>query len=334
MGAIQQLRHKITPEWARKWFYNYLSHKEYLRVMGLPKQEYESYLVDRYREMMNRIPYTAGAELDLSNPLTYTQKQQWLKLYDQDDRKAVYSDKYAVRKHVEMTIGKDYLIPLISIDGKDHFSNADEIDFEKLPNQFVIKCNHGSHYNIIVKDKSKLSKRDISKYKKQLNYWLNEHYAFLVGLELVYQKIKPCIIIEKYMAIDDDLPDYKFMCFSGEPKLVWVDQGRFTDHRRTLFNLNYEKMPYNMYIHEDILDMKKPDNFNEMVKIAKALCEDFPYVRVDLYSIGGKVYFGELTFCSGAGFQAPNPLQYDRELGDMIKIDNNKREGDYTYRHK
>lgn len=266
------IKHSKAYLWARKKYYSYLHKKEYYKMKNMPESEYENYLIKRYSEMMNHFKHSKGLTMDFENPVTYTQKQQWLKLYGQSDKISEYSDKYAVRQHIKDTIGEEYLIPLITIDGKDHFYDAREIDFEKLPNQFVIKCNHGSHYNIIVKDKSKLTKKDIRKYKKQLNEWLKEHYAFLVGLELVYEKIKPCIIIEEYVTINDDLPDYKFMCFSGEPKYVWLDQGRYSDHRRSLFDLDYNKMPFNLHVHEDILDTRKPENFSKMIEIVKKLC--------------------------------------------------------------
>ncbi len=334
MRVLRKIKHALIPDWLRKKYYAHLSHKHYVECMNMPENEYEEYLCRRYAEMMNRIDYTKGLKMDFENPTTYTQKQQWLKLYDYSEKKSVYSDKYAVREHIKNVLGEEYLIPLIDIDGKDCFTDPEEIDFNKLPNQFVIKCNHGSHYNIIVKDKSSLSKKDIKNIKKQLKIWLKEHYAFLVGMELVYETIPPRITIEKFMSINDDLPDYKFMCFSGEVKYVWCDQGRFGDHRRSVFDLDYNLQPFNLYNLENVKDMKKPDNFDEMVKIAKKLCEDFPYVRVDLYNIEGKIYFGELTFCSGAGYQAAKPLEYEKVLGDLIRIDKSKRENNFKYRKR
>ena len=334
MYTLKEIKHRLIPDKLRQLYYSYLRNQEYKKMLSLPECEYEEYLCSRYIEMMNRYPHSRGMIMDFNNPVTYTQKQQWMKLYDQSDIKALYSDKYEVRKHIINTIGDNYLIPLIKINGKDHFDNPEEIDFNLLPNSFVIKCNHGSHYNIIIKDKKCLSVHDIKLIRKQLNYWLNEHYAFLVGLELVYEKIKPKIIIEKYMAINDDLPDYKFMCFSGEVKYVWCDQGRFTDHRRSVFDLDYNLMPFNLHIHENVKNMEKPKNFNKMVEIANMLCDKFPYVRVDLYNIDGEIYFGELTFCSGAGYQCPIPVNYDKILGDLIILDLKKRDNNYKYRRQ
>jgi hypothetical protein len=334
MTIIQKIRHKLIPDWLRKAYYSHLRKKEYEKMRHMPESEYEDYLCTRYSEMMNRVPHTRGKTMDFKNPVTYTQKQQWMKLYDQSKERSQYSDKYAVREHIKATIGEEYLIPLISINGKDHFDDPKEIDFDRLPNAFVIKCNHGSHYNVIVKDKSKLTPKDIKKIKKQLAVWLREHYAFLVGMELVYEQIKPTMIIEEYMAIDDDLPDYKFMCFSGEVKYVWCDQGRFADHRRSVFDLDYNLMSFNLHIHENVKDMRKPENFEKMVELAAVLCEDFPYVRVDLYNVKGRIYFGEMTFCSGAGYQSPNPVEYDKVLGDMIQLDLSVRDNNYRYRKR
>ena len=333
MSLISKAKRILIPRWLRLKHEQYLAEKEYKKMLIMPDCEYETDLVERYAQMMDRFNYSQGMRMDFSNPVTYTQKQQWLKLYDQSEKKTLYSDKYAVRQHIIDTIGEEYLIPLNSIDGKDHFYDANEIDYDKLPNSFVMKCNHGSHYNIIVKDKSQLTKRDIKAQKKQLNKWLKERYAFKVGLELVYDSIIPCITIEEYVAMDDDLPDYKFMCFSGEVKYVWVDTGRFVSHRRTLFDLNYQKMPFNINTYPDVVDKEKPKNFEKMVEIAQVLCEDFSFVRVDLYNMNGKIRFGELTFSSGAGFEPTYPIDGEAVLGEHIKIDQRQRETDCRYRN-
>lgn len=295
------------------------------REKRLKESEYEEYLEEWYKKR-------TGAEMDFDNPVTFTQKQQWLKLYDNSEEKTLLSDKYTVRNYVQNLIGKDYLVPLISICNRDHFYDVEEIDFDKLPNQFVLKGNHGSGYNIIVKNKSLLSKKDIKKIKSRMSSWLSENYAYKNGLELVYKDIQPCIIIEKYIAMDDDLPDYKFLCFSGTVKYVWCDQGRYRMHTRTVYDLNYKKAPFNFHDYNNVPDNSKPINFEDMIHVAKKLCGEFPYVRVDLYNVNGKVYFGELTFSSASGGELPNPTTYDRTLGDLIVIDKMKRENNYRYR--
>jgi len=292
------------------------------RAKNMPENEYEEYLSNFYKK------YTSY-NMDFACPKTFTQKAQWLKLYDQDPKKTLYSDKYAVREMVRNTIGEKYLIPLISINGKDHFYSPDEIDFSKLPKSFVLKCNHGCGYNIIVKDKKTI---DIKSVRKQLNTWLAENYAYINGLELVYRDIKPCIIIEKYIAINDDLPDYKFMCFSGEIKYVWCDQGRFTNHRRTVFDPEYNPQTFTMGKFAPLLELEEPENYYEMLQVVKKLCMDFTYVRVDLYNVEGRVYFGELTFSSGSGIEMPYSVEYDEILGSQIVLDSNKRIKNTKYR--
>lgn len=301
--------------------------KEMQLVKNLPADQYENYISEWYKKR-------TGYSMNFENPHTFTQKQQWMKLYDLTARKTLLTDKYAVRKIIADSIGAGYLIPLIMIDGVDHFYSAKEIDFSKLPNQFVLKCNHGSGYNIIVKDKNSLSGGQVRKIKKKLNMWLHENFAYRNGLELVYRDIKPCIIIEKYMAINDDLPDYKFLCFSGKAKYVWCDQGRYTEHRRTVYDLEYSIQPFNFHTYEKCLNNEKPQNFNKMIQLAETLCEGFSYVRVDFYNVEGKIYFGELTFSSASGGELPNPVEYDEVLGEFITIDPERRKKNGEYRKK
>lgn len=312
--------------------------KNYKKNKNMPCFQYENYLVERTSEMMKRFDFSRpyAYKINFENPITFTEKRQWLKLYYDNPKQALYTDKYEVRKHIIETIGEDYLIPLISIDGKDCFNSSEEIDFDKLPNSFVIKCTHGSHMNIIVKDKSKLSYHDIRKYKKQLNKWLKVNYAFFVGLELHYKDIKPRIIIEKYVDFGDAmLTDYKFFCFSGDPKFVLIVENRGTDkYTESYLDLDFNKTEFRLDRFKANENVVKPENFKEMVDISKKLCEDFPLVRVDLYSFKGKVYFGELTFTPAAGYDFPNPFEFDRILGDYIKIDNSKRENNFKYREK
>lgn len=295
----------------------------------LDETEYENFLKNLYKER-------TGKEMDFANPVTFTQKLQWLKLYDDAEDKVKYVDKYLVRKYVEEKIGSEYLIPLISIDGKDCFFNADEIDFNKLPNQFVMKCNHGSGYNIIVKDKSALSSKEIANMKKQLNLWLKEQFAYKNGLEIVYKNVKPCITIEQFMAFDDDLPDFKFFCFDGKPHLLYYMQN-YTMHHK-LGELGFFDMDFNLLdvCRNDYGRLKKipekPADFEKMKQLAEVLAEGFPHVRVDLYSIQGKVYFGELTFFTSSGFFSFNPDSYDKKFGELIKIDQSKRENNFGYR--
>lgn len=312
----------------------YLARRRYARLKRIPENEYESFMEKLYAEKMDRFEFSRGCRMDFENPIDFTQKQQWLNLYDRDPRKSLYTDKYEVRKHIADTIGKDYLVPLISIDGKDCFASVKEIDFAKLPNSFVIKCTHGSHMNVIVPDKSSLSKKQIKQIKKQLNKWLRTDYTFVSGLELQYHYIKPRMIIEEYIAVDNDLPDYKFFCFSGELKFMWVDTSRFNGHRRTVFDLEFKEAPYQFDLIPGVGNIKKPSHFEDMKAISLKLCEDFAFVRVDFYEANGKLYFGELTFSSHAGLMPPRPIEYNKILGEFIKIDKTKRNNDFKYRRR
>lgn len=290
--------------------------------------EYEDFLKELFEERLSR-------ELDFSNPVTYSEKIQWLKLYDDAEEKSKLVDKYEVRKYIANAIGNEHLIPLIKINGKDHFYSADEIDFSKLPNQFVIKCNHGSGYNIIVDDKSKLTKKDIAMMKKKISLWMNEQFAYKNGLEIAYKKVKPCILIEKFMAIDGDLPDYKFFCFDGKAAYLYYMQN-YTMHHE-LGELGFLDMDFNIVASRtDYAALKyppkRPENFDEMIVLAEKLAQGFPHVRVDFYNIDGHIYFGELTFYNSSGLFEFNPNEFDTTLGNLIPIDQSKRENNYRFR--
>jgi len=269
---------------------------------------------EQYPRALKRLYFhTVGQPLDLENPKTFGEKIQWLKLYDCTPLKTELADKYKVRKWVAEKIGDKYLIPLL---GK--WENANDIDFDALPDQFVLKANHGSAWNILVRDKRDLN---TAKARKKLNGWLKQTRAFLT-FELHYKDIPPLVIAEKYIEnIDGDIHDYKFLCFDGEPKFCWVDTGRYTGHKRTIFDLDFTPQPFTFGTYPEVdMPFPKPENFDEMVLSAKRLCEDFKHVRVDFYNINGKIYFGEMTFHSAGGMKPILPRQYAKILGDMIPI--------------
>lgn len=294
-------------------------------LSALEECEYENYLKKLYKERTSR-------DMDFENPVTYTQKLQWLKLYDNPEEKSKYVDKYAVREFVKEKIGEEYLIPLITVDGKDHFYNADEIDFSRLPEQFVLKCNHGSATNVIVRNKSELSKKDIENIKKKLNGWLNENFSFKNGLELAYKSVKPCIIIEKYMAVDGDLPDLKFYCFNGEAKNIIYDQNRFTNHGRNFYDTEWNYLPIDTDCPCFGDAVPKPGNLDKLIKIASKLSEGFISVRVDLYNVNDKIYFGEMTFYPWSGFITFKPDDIDYQWGEYMNLDKSKRDNNFRYK--
>lgn len=258
-----------------------------------------------------------GKNLNLENPKTFNEKIQWLKLYDNSPLKTKLADKYLVREWIEEQIGSEYLIPLLGA-----WNNFDEIDFDKLPEKFVLKANHGSHWNIIVKDKSKLDK---SKTKKKFGKWMARDYAFKAGLELQYKGIKPKIIAEKFIEdTNGELNDYKIMCFNGEPKFVWVDCGRYSNHTKNIYDLNWNLQPFKMTYPISKTPIARPENLDKMIELAKILCKDFAFVRVDFYNVDGKIYFGEMTFTSMSGTDKFEPEKYDLELGNMLTLPEKK----------
>ena len=212
------------------------------------------------------------------------------------------------------------MVPLLGV-----WDSFDEIDFDKLPDQFVLKANHGSGWNIIVKDKAKF---DIEDAKNKFDQWMNTNFAFKWGLELHYMNIPPKIIAEKYIENMNQLYDYKVMCFGGKPYFIWVDSDRYTNHKRSLFTLDWKPMPQRIndkYTPIDDFDNAKPKNLKKMVELAGILSKGFSQVRVDFYEVEGKLYFGEMTFTSSSGTEKVMPDTFAVELGDMIKLPRRKQ---------
>lgn len=249
-------------------------------------------------------------------PVSYTEKIQFAKIFNSTPKKGMLSDKLLVRDWVKDVIGDEYLIPLLG-----SWDRFEDIDFDTLPEKFVLKTNHGSGTNVIVTDKSKL---DMKELKKKFDFWLSEDFAFAgKAFELHYSFITPKIIAEKYV-IDStgELNDYKFLCFNGKPCFVWVDVGRRTDHRRNIYNIEWKLQPFRQWTYKNTdQPLKKPENYEKMVEIADALCKGFDHVRVDLYNVDGKIYFGEMTFTNGQGYEVIIPSEYDDILGEYWKQD-------------
>lgn len=255
-----------------------------------------------------------GYKPDFDNPKTFAEKLQWLKLYDSTAEKTRLADKYLVREYIKETIGEEYLIPLLGA-----WDNFDEIDFEKLPSQFVLKTNHGSQTNLIVKDKSKLNKKAA---KKKFDKWMKVDYAYKAGFELHYHDIPRKIIAEEFIQqIDGDLFDYKLMCTDGEVQFIWVDTGRYTDHRRNLYTKDWTPMKdCTIQYPRSETEVPKPENLAKMVELSEKLSKGFANVRVDFYDVDGKLLFGELTFTSGDGFETVKPDSFALSLGGKIKL--------------
>lgn len=268
---------------------------------------------EEIREEISRLyKHYLNRELDWSNLCRYTEKMQWKKLYCIDPLERIVSDKYAVRQWVADKIGDEYLVPMLGI-----WERFEDIDFESLPESFVLKTTHASANIIIVRDKGRFDKEYSA---LMFKLWLSIDYAY-ASFEMNYKDIPRRIIAERFMQDKNgELPDYKFMCFDGKPYCCWVDEGRFTHHTRDIFDMNWSLLPFTEHFPNSGHPIAKPKNFNRMVEIATTLSEGFSHVRVDLYNIDGRIYFGELTFCESSGFCEINPDEYDFKMGDLWKL--------------
>lgn len=261
-----------------------------------------------------------GKKLDLKNPKTYSEKLQWLKLYDHNPLYKKLVDKYEVRKYVADTIGENYLIPLLGV-----WNAFDQINFNELPNQFVLKCTHDSGSVLICTDKATWN---VNIAKKKLNKCMKRDYFYL-GREWPYKDIKPRIIAEEYIVDESgtQLKDYKIFCFHGKPRMIEVDFDRFIDHKRNVYdtNWNYLNIETNYPAHPEI-KIDKPKELNTMLILAEKLASDFPHVRVDFYTFDHVIYFSEITFYHASGMGKITPLQFFQEMGSWINLDQVKKE--------
>lgn len=250
-----------------------------------------------------------GRRLDLDNPRTYNEKIQWLKLHDRRSEMIGFVDKYAVRDYIKQIIGEKYLVPLLGV-----YNRFAEIDFEQLPNAFVLKCTHDSGGYVICKDKSKLNlraaQRTLGK-RLKLNYY--DRFR-----EWPYKYVKPRIICEEYL--QDNITDYKFLCFHGEPKLIQVHRDRENGHTLDFYDVNWHKTSIRRFTKTAEGLIPRPQCLEEMLWVAQKLSKDEIHVRIDLYEVDGKVYFGEKTYYSGSGLVPFAKDEYDELLGCWIRL--------------
>lgn len=253
-------------------------------------------------------------KLDLKNPKTFNEKLQWLKLYYFPENEEVINcaDKYAVREYV-----KDKGLAAILNNLLGDWTDAKQIDWEKLPNQFVLKCNHGCAYNIICDDKNIFDKKMAV---KQLNKWLWEDFGAF-NVEPHYSKIKPRrIICEEYLG--NDIVDYKFFCLNGNPKFLYVSEDLIHDRQAKIgfYNVDGTKIPLVKSSYADLKNVVFPVFYNKMLEDAAILAKDFPFVRVDFFVTSDKYYFAELTFTPGGCMNEFNPEKYDLLWGKELDI--------------
>jgi hypothetical protein len=289
--------------------YRFLINARFGKYNAMPDKEY----LERTFKCCMKKP------LNLDNPQTFNEKLQWLKLNDRKSEYTIMVDKYLVRNYIKEKLGEEYLIPLIGV-----WDNPDEIDFEVLPNQFVLKCNHNSGLGMyICKDKSKLTPKDIKKIRKNLAKGLAQDY-YLIWREWPYKDVPRKIICEKYMEDTGiaELRDYKFFCCNGVVKCYKCDFDRFIDHKANYFTIDGEPMKIGEEVCPPDFNKKLqiPTNLEKMEELATKLSETHPFLRTDFYDVGGKVYFGELTFYPDSGFGRFIYDGNDELLGSWIKL--------------
>lgn len=255
-----------------------------------------------------------GYKLDLDNPQTFSEKLQWLKLYNRKPEYTTMVDKAAVKEYVAKIIGEEYIIPTLGV-----WDRFEDIDFESLPNQFVLKTTHGGGNTgvVICKDKSSFDKESAkAKLNKSLKNCIYRRYK-----EWPYKNVKHRIIAEEYITDSTgELNDYKFFCFNGEPKVMLVSSERLTSVKFDYFDINFNHLPFEQGGPNSKKQHARPHNMDKMVDISTKLSSNIPHVRVDLYDVDGKVYFGELTFFDSSGYAKFEPEEWNYEFGKWLKL--------------
>lgn len=268
-------------------------------------------------ELYLRLVYkrATGKVLHLNPPRTFNEKLQWLKLYDRRPVYTMLADKYAVRKHIAAVLGERYLIPLLGM-----WEHPEDINFTALPNQFALKTNHDSGGVLLCHDKARF---DVPGAIAKLNQHLHQNF-FEVGREWVYQGIPRCIIAEALIGPPDGgAPlDYKLMCFNGKVRCTFVcsDRGSESGLKVTFYDRNWMPLPFTRHYPSSQTPIPRPSCYEEMVEIAERLSSEIPFCRIDLYEIEGRVFFGEITFFPGGGFETFNPDEWDTTLGTWMKL--------------
>ncbi len=255
-----------------------------------------------------------GKKLDLNNPQTFNEKLQWLKLHDRNPLYHKLVDKFEVKDYVANKIGLEYIIPTLGV-----WDKVEEVSFNKLPDQFVLKCTHDSGSVVICQGKKTF---DIETAIKYLTYHMKKS-IYWFGREWAYKGLKPRIIAEPYMTDESgiELKDYKVHSFNGEPRIVQVDYGRYSNHKRNIYDCNWQYRDVSIkYPTDPNIYIQIPEKLDEMLTLARILSKGIPYVRVDFYSIIDKIYFGELTFYHGSGFELFMPESFGNEMGSWIEL--------------
>lgn len=256
-----------------------------------------------------------GTKLNIDMPITFNEKLQWLKLNDRKPKYSIYVDKYAVRSYVSEIIGEQYLVPLLGV-----YESVGEIDWGLLPKQFVLKCTHGSHCNIICANKGDL---DVNDAANKLTKWLKQSWYWF-GREWPYHHVNGRIVCEQYIGDIARVPnDYKIMCFNGEPKIIQIHKkGIDGMHTIDFYDINGDLLPFRKkgFKNSNVFNINI-GNLGEMIELARELSRGTLYLRTDFYLVNGKIYFGELTFFDSSGFIDFEPKESNVFLGKMINLD-------------
>lgn len=276
------------------------------KYRGMPDREYVTRL---FKARM-------GTDLDLEDPVTFSEKIQWIKLYDRRPEQTVMVDKYLAREYISSRIGDEYLVPLLGV-----WEDPEEIDFDLLPEKFVLKCNHNSGLGMcICSDRSSLDKRKVI---DGLKKGLAEDY-YLSGREWPYKNVPRRVLGEVFLedTVMGELVDYKLFCFDGDVYCTFVSTGRATKQgiNVSFFDREWKMLPFRKRYPVLKDDFPCPRNHDKMREIAALLSKGFPFLRVDFYEINGRLYIGELTFSPGSGFEKFYPEEWDTLLGNMIKL--------------
>jgi len=293
-------KEKFVSALSRRGFFNCLSDKTFLKLV-----------------FRNRVGYT----LNLRCPTTFNEKLQWLKLYNRDPIYTKMVDKYTAKEYVSEKLGGEYIIPTLGV-----WNSFDEINFESLPNQFVLKTTHDSGGVIICTDKKTF---DFDDARKKFTKRLKKSF-FMQSREWPYKNVVPRIIAEEYIEEIGfgSFYEYKMFCFNGKIKMVLVCKGEFLDSERTIdyCDEKFNKLPFISYNQPSKDEVEMPKEKEQLFEIAEKLSKDIPHVRVDMYVVNDKIYFGELTFFHGSGFQAFEPREWDSKIGEWLELPLEKKQ--------
>ena len=276
---------------------------------------------EKQKEFLSDLFYEkVGYRPDFDNPKTMNEKIFWMKLNWHDPLITKCCDKFCVKDYVTEVIGEEYIVPTIA-----SWEKAEDIDFSVLPDKFVLKVNWSSGYNIIVRDKSRLNEENV---RKKIDGWMLPHQnSYYKAYNWGYKNMKPVVYAEKYIEqMDGQVYDYKFLTSYGKVKMIMIATNRgLGDMTKDFFDIDFNHLPFTSGtgLHADP-QPEKPKNYEKMIELAEKLAKPFPFVRVDFYEIGDKIYVGEMTFYPGGGLLPVRPMEWEYKYGDMFPIPDKK----------